>query len=394
MQIYTDWLGKSPSELLLEAENESTLLMRQRHLKSYLINFRKYLQDTRAPTTVRGYLTGVKSFYTLFDIGLPTLPRENKKASTLERNNKIPTKEDLQQVLKICDPLEKALLLVGASSGLSAQEIINLTVADFKYDADFITTLEVRRTKTGVEFCTFLSPEATKAVVDYIEYRDREGKTKRCVQHVKQNITSKNDFLFIKRHVPASYAETQDDGERALDLEAFVKIYRAISTKAKKNTPIGTWNTIRSHNIRKVYNSALYNAGADSWFIEYTMGHAVDNTRAAYLRVQPDKIKEIYKKYIPYLTIQKELDFSTSNEFKDLKKESEKYKALMYKYFTQCLELSHENNQLIREKAKYMTEKEKKDYILNWAEKYETNNETEKELIEEIKKVVKDEWPD
>jgi len=47
MQEFTDWVNKSPEELLVEAEDEikSGLLMRRRKIKSYLIGFKKYLQD-------------------------------------------------------------------------------------------------------------------------------------------------------------------------------------------------------------------------------------------------------------------------------------------------------------------------------------------------------------
>lgn len=68
MQNFTEWVGKTPEELLAEAEEEikSGKLMRQRNIKRYLIGFRKFLQDSgHAPTTVKGYLTGLKSFYTL-----------------------------------------------------------------------------------------------------------------------------------------------------------------------------------------------------------------------------------------------------------------------------------------------------------------------------------------
>jgi hypothetical protein len=71
--------------------------------------------------TVKAYMSGIQSFYRSYDFELPTLPRS--KAKTLEKNKDIPTKEDLQEVLKICDPLEKSVLLVGVSSGLSSNEI-------------------------------------------------------------------------------------------------------------------------------------------------------------------------------------------------------------------------------------------------------------------------------
>jgi len=172
IKAFCEFTEKTPDELILEAEQEikSGLLMRQRHIKIYLISFKKSLQDKGlAPMTVRSYMSGVQSFYRSCDIELPVLGRN--KAKVLEKNKDIPTKEDLQEVLKICDPVERAILLVGASSGLSLNEIRNLKVKDFKtgYDPGTeVTTLKLRRQKVGFDFITFLSPEASRAVQDYI----------------------------------------------------------------------------------------------------------------------------------------------------------------------------------------------------------------------------------
>jgi hypothetical protein len=36
------------------------------------------------------------------------------------------------------------------------------------------------------------------------------------------------------------------------------------------------------------------------------MGHTLDETRAVYFRASPEKLKELYLNYAPFLTIQKE----------------------------------------------------------------------------------------
>jgi len=172
IKAFCEFTEKTPDELILEAEQEIKygLLMRQRYIKIYLISFKKSLQDKGlAPMTVISYMNGVQSFYRSCGIELPVLGRN--KAKVLEKNKDIPTKEDLQEVLKICDPVERAVLLVGASSGLSLNEIRNLKVKDFKkgYDPGTeVTTLKLRRQKVGFDFITFLSPEASRAVQDYI----------------------------------------------------------------------------------------------------------------------------------------------------------------------------------------------------------------------------------
>ena len=331
MQNFTDWIGKTPDDLLTEAEEEikSGKLMRQRKIKSYLIGFRKHLQDQQlSDLSVRSRMTGIRSFYKTFDIEIPTVQRNGKKARPLEENKAIPTKEDLQDILKICDPLEKAVLLVGASSGLASNEIRHIPIKIFKsgYDPETeITTLVLRREKVGVDFVTFLSPEASRAVWDYLAFRERKPKYsnhKRLAQLSKQRITNDDGYLFVIRNVPEEFLETHDEELRKMQESTITKIYRIVSEKAQKNTKTGQWNLIRSHNIRKYFNSAMLNAGADSFFVEYCMGHTLDSTREAYFRASPEKLKEIYQKYIPYLTLEKALDISESPEYQKIKKEN------------------------------------------------------------------------
>jgi hypothetical protein len=94
---------------------------------------------------------------------------------TLEKNLRILEKEDLQAVLKVADPLEKAIVLTGTSSGLAANELCDLKVGDFKRGFDpnsGIVTLKLRRKKVSFDFMTFLTPEAAQAIEDYLSLRN------------------------------------------------------------------------------------------------------------------------------------------------------------------------------------------------------------------------------
>jgi integrase len=63
------------------------------------------------------------SFYRYYGIKLPVQPKE--RATEIPREDLL-TKEQIQAILPYCDPLEKALVLVGVASGLSAIDLINL----------------------------------------------------------------------------------------------------------------------------------------------------------------------------------------------------------------------------------------------------------------------------
>lgn len=198
MQAFIDFTGMTPEELIDEAETESRLciLMRHRKIKRHFIGFRKYLQDKGlADFSVKSRMTGVRSFYNSFELELPKLQGEKRKARVKEGKKTIPKKEDLQEALKVCDPLEKAVLLVGVSSGLASNEISNLTIDQFKKGFDVntgITTLEITRGKTGVDHVTYLSPEASAAVIEYLKFRERGLRLPR----LEGKSSSKNKKLF------------------------------------------------------------------------------------------------------------------------------------------------------------------------------------------------------
>jgi hypothetical protein len=112
---------------------------------------------------------------------------------------------------------------------LSAQEIINLKIKDFKKGYDLkteITTLKLRRRKTEFDFITFLTPEASRAVNDYLDLRDRTIKVigeKRESQLFKQRVFNEKGYLFIVRHVGYKFLENYDEELRKMEESALMK---------------------------------------------------------------------------------------------------------------------------------------------------------------------------
>lgn len=326
MSIYTDFLNMTPEELLDEADEDALLPIRKRKLKKHIIAFRVFLQGRElSDHTIRSHLTAIKSFYGSNEILLPKIKFEKPK--TIKSNDQIPTKEDIQDCLSVCDPLEKAVMLAGISSGMAANEIRNLTLKQFKdgYDPDTeVTVISMRRQKTGVDFVTFFSPEASKVILEYLAYRDRTVKTegvRRKAQREKQRTTD-DSYLFILKIVSDDYLKTHDEKIRQIGAAALEYMYRQISEKARKNTANG-YNFIRSHTMRKYFNSCLLNAGCDSFHTEFWMGHQLSETQGAYFRANIQAQKELYIKYIPYLIIQKQLNVSESPEYIRMKNENE-----------------------------------------------------------------------
>ncbi len=346
MQHYTEFTGMTPQQLLDSAESEikAGKLMRERELFTYTIGFRDYLEErgTLAPLTIRNYMACVRAFYSSFYIDLPKLPKAATKATRLKQNSKVPDKDNARQALEYCDSMDTAIMLCGLSSGMGASEISSLTIEVFNegYDPETeITTIDMRRVKREVDFVTFLTPEATRAVKAYLAWRDAPTRSTR--QHDilvrKKRSTTPDSYLFITRNVPDEYLTITDaelkklkttrEELRRLTANAIVKRYRTISNNAGMSSPKGVYNLIRSHNMRKWFNSTMKNAGCDSERVEYFMGHTLGSTRGAYYEPDIELLKTMFKSFCPYLTIRKELDVAESPEYASIKNENDILRA-------------------------------------------------------------------
>ena len=197
MRAYTDFTNKNPTQLIEEAKADirAGKFMDERAIFEDFTLFNGHLIDAGlAPKTRSLHLTGVKSFFRKYYTEVPQL-RNDKKIKSLEKNKKVPSKDDLQKVLSVTSPLEQCLVLVGCTSGLSAEEVRNLTLDKYLsgYDKnDEIATLQLRRTKTEIDFITFLPKETTRAINAYLEYRERTLKANDVVKErslKKQRIT-------------------------------------------------------------------------------------------------------------------------------------------------------------------------------------------------------------
>lgn len=351
---YMEYTGMTPAELLEEAETEEAqrIPMRKRKSIKSIEGFQAYLEKHgTSPNTARNALNGALSFYRNSYLEIPKLVVGRRTVEPMPKNNKRLGKENIKEILKYCDPLEKALVLVGVASGLSAADIINLRVRDFvdNYDPETgITTLDLIRIKTKVRFVTFLNPEASNAVRDYLTYRERQPNRiddERLSQTEKQRMTHPNGWLFVNKHVPDAYLDIQPEENytteeglaiwqerenlRQFNDNSFPHLYAALSAKCQKSTPNGTWNVVRSHNMRKLFKTILTNKGMSHFDADRMMGHKMNAVDSAYNEIYIADMREKYRQHMHWLTIQEHVDVSVSpafielnDKFDELKKES------------------------------------------------------------------------
>jgi len=353
MHVFVEWVKKTPTELILEADDEvkNGVHIRERKITSYLVDFKLELQKKGlAPLTQKSYLSGVRSFYKYNYV--ETHSANRLKAKPLKKNKYTITKEELREILKVTDPLETAVVLIGCSSGLSANEIINLKIEDLNFDEETgITTLELTRQKTDFSFITFTTKEATEAIKTYIAYRGRKTKTtelKRIRQLDNQKITDDSNYLFIKKLIPKLYTETYDDELRKLTTNGLMKMYRGIAEKAKKSTKKGEWNKIRTHAMRKFFFDTLDGAECGQQHIEEFMGHKLPGVQEHYSSKSVKKLKAIYIKYADSLTIQEIPDIKQNPEYIKAIQQSDNFAQLAIKATVERAEIQEIRQELNR----------------------------------------------
>ena len=111
---------------------------------------------------------------------------------------------------------------------------------------------------------------------------------------------------------------------RKIDTESIITMYRRLCEEAQKSTPAGEWNVIRSHTMRKYFNSTMLNAGASIFLVDYMVGHQLDGSHEPYFNGQPNRVREMYSKYVHYLIINKEPDEALIQKYEgEVKKNKE-----------------------------------------------------------------------
>lgn len=313
MKLFCECVGKAPSELISDAiiEIKAGKLPSERKELEHFANYKICLKNKgMSPKAQSLAITCVRSFYKAYDIQLSASITKIKKPMPLRQNMNFLSKEDIKKLITNCHSLrDRAIILCMATSGMARQEIINLRIHDIVFDDNNIGTVSVRRQKSQTDYTTFISPEAVQALKNYFEERGRLDKLK---------IKGQNDFVFV----------TYDNATR-IDKTTFGKLFRTLA--AQLGYQNGDYQIkSKSHALRKFFASTLENSGMPKNKIDFMLGHTQNSSDLAYFRYDIEKLKEMYKIYLPYLTFEKEIVIKSldTEDAKRLEELEEKNKSM------------------------------------------------------------------
>ena len=277
---YMSFCGIPIDELINEAINEedNRVSLKNRKLKSRLIDFRSFLLDSNlSQTTSKIYFAHIKTLYRHFEVEIPYLPSVKYDVGYETNYFDIPTKDHIAQALDVVHIDLKAVILFMSSSGTAKAETLSLTVGDFinatmeYHDGgslddvlnllasrdDVVPTFYLRRIKTGKYYYTFCSPEASFYIVKYLKTR--------------KNIEL-GDKLF--------------DFTNSLLVSRFQEINDYMGWGLK-----GNYRFFRTHTLRKFHAS---NIGLSVEYIDALQGRGKNEVHERYVKTNPDKLKQVY----------------------------------------------------------------------------------------------------
>lgn len=330
LRYYTQMTDKGLTQLLEEAEEEEEqgIRLRNRKINNYLLKFKKLLIERGlAPATTKGYMAGVKSFYTSHDIQIPKIKNPTGDICLEKNYGKLLTREEIQKMISVATTRDKAIIYTMALSGMAQQELRNLTIRKFLdsvSDAinkkitnvatlfenevlleNKILILHITRQKVNYRYCTFLPPEAAYQIINYLKERQYGRNDKVRIKNI-------DDYLFVRKNGLKL--------SRASVTGAFIHIGQKLGFENQKYS-FRFW---RSHGLRRYFISTILNETGDKVLADYLVGHKIDGVTRAYWRADPGKLRNRYKEVLPFISIDEaRVKDIESEEYRELKKQLE-----------------------------------------------------------------------
>lgn len=320
MKFFCEFLGKSPSELIKEAQKDSGRKFDE-HFHDYIENLKK---SGKSPKTIINKIDTVKAFYNAFDIDTKNVNSIIFPETHNLENEKVISLDQIKEALEVSSLRDKAVILLHLSSGMEATELRYLTYGDFissieeyidlepeellnvKKIADkllkmdeLVGTWKIEKNRTEKPYVTFNTPESTKAILSYLIDRERKNKP----------IKSLKDPLFA------------DSQNQALKKSAHGSIFKRVNNRANFGYLTKKRRFFSSTMLRKYFKNKLYESGLDEKLINAFLGQKLDNNIDYHSN---DEIRTLKKTYIDSLgelsmeNINIETETITSNEYKKL----------------------------------------------------------------------------
>jgi len=285
--------------------------------RDYIEDVTKWLEYNQkcAPLTRASRMNCIRSFLEDNDVIIPKKKwkqyQRKQKANKPITLDRIPTNQELKEILSHSDAKARALILVASSSGMRISEILKLEPDDIDLKSE-LPKVYVRYAKFEKPRICFISNEAKNSLIEWYKVRDKFLKAA-----VSKCNTRKN---------PIAYKNADDKRIFPINYQTFCNIWHRILRDAglnEKDKSTG-FHRLHIHTLRKFYKTRLLNAGMQEAQIRKLMGQS-DSLGDSYDRFTEEDLKNSYKTHVKSLSVfEKTPDLTEHNHrITQLEKENE-----------------------------------------------------------------------
>lgn len=327
MKQYAEFLDKNIEEIYENAlqEEKENIFFHERQYRTDMIRYNNYLEkEGRSVNTRKTHMAAIKSFFEAHGIREPKVKFKRGNTGKKENWGHLLSKDEINTLIEVCNTRDKAIIRTMALTGMSQQEARELKIKDlltsvsnelkerirnveelFKVEKELenkVLTLNMRREKVSYDYITFLPPEAIKAIIIYLKER-QFGRNK------KIRIKNTKSPIFVLR-----------DGKN-MGINSVSAVFKAAGKRSGLDIDheVGVYRSWRSHGMRRYFISTIMNELHMHDEADFMAGHQISEQNATYWRSDPKKLKKVYLKALPYLSLENvEVYHIESEEFKDI----------------------------------------------------------------------------
>lgn len=290
VKSFVDFLGVETPQQAIDKLNAMLVEDRTSLVDQYIgALMGRGVTTTACVQMVRG---GFKKWLQLNEVEMdwPKIQAEILPGEEIVVADRMPTKEELKQMLNIGSLRDRTMILVLTSSGLRIGALASLTLGDIQLDEEIPRIIVKRKPGRKVSrrmkaFATFITPEAKTVLLQYIRHRERLG----------EKITEASPILTSDR---------KEELGNFLNSMYLSNHWRRLLKRAHLATKNGgPWHDIHLHTLRKYFETQCTNAGVKTAYREFWMGHIGRHLEESYFRGEVETHIEEYRKAIPYLNI-------------------------------------------------------------------------------------------
>ena len=315
-------------------------------ISEYLI----YLKQERnvAFSTINTAFSAIKRFYRSNRVNLnwDHLTFYKGKNTGKVVDDRIYTKDEINQLLEHADLRMKVIILILLSTGIRIGALADLKIKDLEYNEEYkLYKMKIYGDSDLADrYITFCSPECCSLIKKYLEWRQQKGDVIKpdspLVYRRKTMIDRTNGqkkIIFVNYFDRPLTSKSLQQAMTRLQKKANIipdEKEKSFDERGRKR-----YEVMRCHNFRKIFNGACIKNNVNHYVKEMLLGHKKElELDRNYYRPLESQLLDEYIKVINDLTISEEHKLREENQklkdrletdFSDIKEQLEEIKERM-----------------------------------------------------------------